>query len=611
MRTPPLRHRRKAVLISAVTVIALLAGGIGIAVALRPQHSITVPVLWFGRTADNTPVGGTSSASISTADDGVAGYSVDATSQAAQGAGASWQAASANAAMVATLLSATNPENLSFRFSVDGAIDGPSAGGVLTVGALALLNHHELLPHRAMTGTINPDGTIGQISGLAYKLKGARDAGFTTVVAPTANAMVNDPDSNRAVSTVDYGQQLGVTVVLVSSVTAAYETLTGATLDPATVTSLSPDASVTAAGNAASNTLCTKANTQLDAAPSSTHASVAPELNQAAAALAAGDTETAYGLCAAAYGTIQRDLAEQQLQSSIADSDVATAREQLEVQAEALHARSVQQLTEQSEALADDASIVLNAPQALSRLGTAAARLGAVEAQLASSDTAETLIPLARVIADAQSAIDTFEPLALSIVSASSSGTAASPGLTQFVNSYTTFMAAAGNATVSYLDTLAGSSKLTDSDPDIDLSMVIAQLQLALPATPTASSIPEALVANATALSLWTTSSQLLLNLQSYDLGDGGLGDLSEADGNSAAINASVQLSSTETVNRANQALASGWNPSAALWFAIDGRNTATAIANSAQAAQNALPRLWGAWFSTSMMLAAPTPATP
>jgi Lon-like protease len=77
-------------------------------------------------------------------------------------------------------------------FTIDFAIKdigGPSAGTMLALGIIDRLTPGSLAGdrHVAGTGTIDPDGTVGAIGGIAQKVVGARNAGATVFLAPAAN----------------------------------------------------------------------------------------------------------------------------------------------------------------------------------------------------------------------------------------------------------------------------------------------------------------------------------------------------------------------------------------------------------------------------------------
>jgi uncharacterized protein len=63
-------------------------------------------------------------------------------------------------------------------------IGGPSAGGIMTVATVALLENWPLDEHTVMTGMINPDGSIGPIGGIPYKVDATYAVGAKRFLIP-------------------------------------------------------------------------------------------------------------------------------------------------------------------------------------------------------------------------------------------------------------------------------------------------------------------------------------------------------------------------------------------------------------------------------------------
>jgi len=63
-------------------------------------------------------------------------------------------------------------------------IGGPSAGGIMTATVVALLEGWEMDEDTVMTGMINPDGSIGPIGGIPYKIDAAASVGATRFLIP-------------------------------------------------------------------------------------------------------------------------------------------------------------------------------------------------------------------------------------------------------------------------------------------------------------------------------------------------------------------------------------------------------------------------------------------
>lgn len=110
--------------------------------------------------------------------------------------------------------------------------DGDVEGGSLMASAafLAQLRGDVIKPDVAITGSINPDGTVGPVVNLPQKLAAAAAARKTVLVVPAGQRSVVDARSNEAVDLVTTGEALGVRVVEVATLRDAYRELTGVAL---------------------------------------------------------------------------------------------------------------------------------------------------------------------------------------------------------------------------------------------------------------------------------------------------------------------------------------------------------------------------------------------
>lgn len=70
-------------------------------------------------------------------------------------------------------------------------IDGPSAGGALTLATVAAIEEREISRNFAMTGTIEEDGNIGPVGEVLVKTKAAADHGVTVFLIPEGQAVQN------------------------------------------------------------------------------------------------------------------------------------------------------------------------------------------------------------------------------------------------------------------------------------------------------------------------------------------------------------------------------------------------------------------------------------
>ena len=64
------------------------------------------------------------------------------------------------------------------------AIGGPSAGAALTIATIAALQNKTLNQKVGITGTINPDGSIGPVGGIEEKAKASKAAGIEIFLVP-------------------------------------------------------------------------------------------------------------------------------------------------------------------------------------------------------------------------------------------------------------------------------------------------------------------------------------------------------------------------------------------------------------------------------------------
>jgi PDZ domain-containing protein len=104
---------------------------------------------------------------------------------------------------------------LPFAVDIDsGQVGGPSAGLAFTLGILDLLTPGELTggAQVAVTGTINPDATVGPVGGVAQKAAAAAAGGATVMLVPSAEyeAALDHAHGMRIEAVDDLAQALGV-----------------------------------------------------------------------------------------------------------------------------------------------------------------------------------------------------------------------------------------------------------------------------------------------------------------------------------------------------------------------------------------------------------------
>ena len=123
-------------------------------------------------------------------------------------------------------------------------VGGPSAGGVMTVATIAALKNLSLRDDVFMTGMIYPDGSIGPVGGIPYKLEAAAESGAKIFLIPKGQRFVyvevtkkiqKGPfifvtTRTKKVDVVAYGRDLGVKVIEVENVNDALRYYAGVEL---------------------------------------------------------------------------------------------------------------------------------------------------------------------------------------------------------------------------------------------------------------------------------------------------------------------------------------------------------------------------------------------
>ena len=89
------------------------------------------------------------------------------------------------------------------------AVDGPSAGALMCLLALADLDEKTLNPDVTLTGTIEGDGRIGAIGGVEQKAQAAKQAGKTLLLLPDENRdLIRYTQRERQVGSLTFIEQV-------------------------------------------------------------------------------------------------------------------------------------------------------------------------------------------------------------------------------------------------------------------------------------------------------------------------------------------------------------------------------------------------------------------
>jgi len=88
---------------------------------------------------------------------------------------------------VAENVTGINATGYDLTYSIESnasLIGGPSAGAALTIATVAALERKTLKDDVMITGTINPDGTVGAVGGILEKAKAAKEEGAKLFLVP-------------------------------------------------------------------------------------------------------------------------------------------------------------------------------------------------------------------------------------------------------------------------------------------------------------------------------------------------------------------------------------------------------------------------------------------
>lgn len=124
-------------------------------------------------------------------------------------------------------------------------IGGPSAGGAMTVALIASLQGWDLRTDVVMSGTINPDETVGPVGGLLAKAQAASEVaevflipeGQTTILVEEQKVVQQGiftyvTTTQKEVNLVEEGEDLGLDVKEVYDIRDAVYEFTGETIEP-------------------------------------------------------------------------------------------------------------------------------------------------------------------------------------------------------------------------------------------------------------------------------------------------------------------------------------------------------------------------------------------
>jgi uncharacterized protein len=141
---------------------------------------------------------------------------------------------------VAENITGINASRYDLTYSIESnatVIGGPSAGAALAIATMAVLTRQNLRDDVVITGTVNPDGTIGQIGGVLEKAQAAKNIGAKLFLVPlgqgeqtylrphetcTQKGRFQYCQTTYDQETVNIGKDIGIAVIEVANVSQAY-----------------------------------------------------------------------------------------------------------------------------------------------------------------------------------------------------------------------------------------------------------------------------------------------------------------------------------------------------------------------------------------------------
>jgi hypothetical protein len=420
--------------------------------------SRTVPVLWAAPQSDGTIAGGIEPAKVKVESVGEPGFTLSLEDIAAEGAGEQWQAASSSAAAVGTLLSGADPNDVDVSFEVTGPIDGPSGGAALTVGVLAAIRGDELRSGVTMTGTVNPDGSIGPVTNVATKVRAAAEDGYRTVLIPVGTEREADPDTGEEIQMTELGRSLGIEVRVAPNIGTAYRAFTGNNIAPGSGDPPRRGAEVDAVASRTTERLNDRLGQLIETAnPGVISATTIDRAEAAADALANGDLALSYALGVDALKAASREAFRAEVESVLSDSGRAAAIGLLRDRIAALEKKAGETTAGAvKRAGGRNFEQQLLIPVALGWITYSTALLQAVQEDLLKGEIGrDGLVERAGVVADSGASIEVFGPDAIEAALAGASGKSTGPGrdeVSAFLSGYTNFLIRGGRASEEYFD---------------------------------------------------------------------------------------------------------------------------------------------------------------
>lgn len=481
---------------------------------------ITVPALWAGTDAGGKPVGGVEPAEIFVSTSSLTPeYSVNLADIAAEGAGAAWQAATGMASAFATAFASADPATVDLDFTVTGPIDGPSAGGILTVGLIAAFQGRSLTPGVTMTGTITANGSIGPVGGVLTKIESAAREGFTTVVLPAALSPDDWETGNKFTELAD---SLGMTLVPVDTIGEAYAAMTGDPIEDPDLTPGPPlsdrTQAVTSAGTQEILEILEATLGSSDPRlPEGLAAWAVDQLAQAQADAARGDNARAYGNGAFALIQIVRAQARADTAARLLSQGPKPTRELVLARAQEVLEKAERTLAEASKTPVRGLPQCFALPTAMGWSTFAQVTMTGVLDELSATTDENAVVEMAASIAEGELGIDVFLPQALKVVESLDTGEGEDCNqIAQHLSGYSRFLVRASDSATTYLTNVLGSTLEDVELKDDYTGGALAAEEMAKGVTPEIDPYPNEAEQFTLALTYYWLTSYAVSALQAY-----------------------------------------------------------------------------------------------
>ena len=125
------------------------------------------------------------------------------------------------AAITAAMLRNNALHGVKISVEFQGDINGPSAGAVSCLAILSAIDGLSLPDDFAMTGTIFPDGTIGDVGGIVEKIIAAAKAGKKRIFVPGYRRMIEDA-SGKLIDIINLAEKLNIAIFPVGNIEEAF-----------------------------------------------------------------------------------------------------------------------------------------------------------------------------------------------------------------------------------------------------------------------------------------------------------------------------------------------------------------------------------------------------